>query len=280
MVNENHFQYHEPRRDLRWGKTEHFSCSAVIAQIPAPVPLFLMLRKLLLLSVALCLASSDSAAASKLHVISFGKWISAKWPNATGQKLLDLKVRPLFVDTRLKEYTTGSPHELTDRLFAVRRAFRVNDSLPTETCQRRALAMAAWRLAAGRPPDRTSLPTQPARVRSLLLHRKLVSRLHRLLRSLGRRQKTLCRSSPGRTPQAHLEKRSRRTRRGRRSRLGVPASRLGAYPHASHLSARQRSEAGVFHPRPRGRCGQRRRRTRRVAAALHRLAAFHGWLTC
>jgi len=132
MVNENHFQYHEPRRDLRWGKTEHFSCSAVIAQIPAPVPLFLMLRKLLLLSVALCLASSDSAAASKLHVISFGKWISAKWPNATGQKLLDLKVRPLFVDTRLKEYTTGSPHELTDRLFAVRRAFRVNDSLPTE----------------------------------------------------------------------------------------------------------------------------------------------------
>jgi hypothetical protein len=27
----------------------------------------------------------------------------------------------------------GDPHELTDRLFAVRRAFRVNDSLPAET---------------------------------------------------------------------------------------------------------------------------------------------------
>src|SRR5208337_13689 len=69
----------------------------------------------------------------KPHVITFGKWISAKWPNATGQKMLDLKVRPLFVDVRLKEYTTGAPHELTDRLFVVRRAFRVNDALPTET---------------------------------------------------------------------------------------------------------------------------------------------------
>ena len=36
------------------------------------------------------------------------------------------------VDSRLKEYTTGSPHELTDRLFVVRRAFRVNDALPAE----------------------------------------------------------------------------------------------------------------------------------------------------
>ncbi len=46
--------------------------------------------------------------------------------------MLDMKVRALLVDTRLKEYTTGSPHELTDRLFVVRRAFRVNDALPGE----------------------------------------------------------------------------------------------------------------------------------------------------
>ena len=64
--------------------------------------------------------------------MTFGKWISAKWPNATGQKMFDLRVRALFVDTRLKEYTTGPAHEVTDRLFVVRRAFRVNDSLPTE----------------------------------------------------------------------------------------------------------------------------------------------------
>lgn len=69
----------------------------------------------------------------KPHVITFGKWISAKWPNATGEKLFDLKVRPLFVDSRLKEYTTGLPHEVTDRLFVVRRAFRMNDALPTDS---------------------------------------------------------------------------------------------------------------------------------------------------
>jgi len=89
------------------------------------------LRKLLPLFFALAMAC-DGAAASKPHVIAFGKWTAAKWPNATGEKLLDLKVRPLFVDTRLKEYTTGNPHELTDRLFAVRRAFRINDALPSE----------------------------------------------------------------------------------------------------------------------------------------------------
>ena len=91
-----------------------------------------MPRKLLLILVMLCLLWSECAAVPKAHVITFGKWISAKWPNATGQKLLDLKVRPLFVDTRLKEYTTGTPHDVTDRLFVVRRAFRVNDALPTE----------------------------------------------------------------------------------------------------------------------------------------------------
>jgi hypothetical protein len=91
-----------------------------------------MLRKLLLLVFLLCIARNECTAVPKPHVVIFGKWITAKWPNATGQKMLDLKVRPLFVDTRLKEYTVGNPHELTDRLFAIRRAFRVNDALPTE----------------------------------------------------------------------------------------------------------------------------------------------------
>src|ERR1035437_2181928 len=101
-------------------------------RLPRPCHSSIMLRKLFLISVALCLAWSECAAVPKPHVIVFGKWITAKWPNATGQKLLDLKVRALFVDARLKEYTTGTPHELTDRLFVVRRAFRVNDALPTE----------------------------------------------------------------------------------------------------------------------------------------------------
>lgn len=91
-----------------------------------------MLRRLLVLLALICVAAGQGSAASKTHVISFGKWTSVKWPDATGQKLLDLKVRPLFVDARLKEYTAGGAHDLTERLFVVRRAFRVNDALPDE----------------------------------------------------------------------------------------------------------------------------------------------------
>jgi hypothetical protein len=44
-----------------------------------------------------------------------------------------LRVRPLLVDARIKEFTLGPAHDVTDRLFVVRRAFRVNDSLPQES---------------------------------------------------------------------------------------------------------------------------------------------------
>jgi len=118
---------HSPAR-----KPNIFPVHKSLRKLQRPCQSSLMLRKLLLIFGALCLLWNECAAAPKPHVIAFGKWISAKWPNATGQKLLDLKVRPLFVDTRLKEYTTGTPHELTDRLFVVRRAFRVNDALPSE----------------------------------------------------------------------------------------------------------------------------------------------------
>ncbi len=69
----------------------------------------------------------------KPHVVSFGKWTTVKWlAGANENNPLDLKVRALYVDTRLKEYTTGAPHEVTDRLFVVQRVFRLNDSLPDE----------------------------------------------------------------------------------------------------------------------------------------------------
>jgi hypothetical protein len=44
----------------------------------------------------------------------------------------ELKVRPLLVDGRVKDWTTGEPHDITDRSFAVRRALRLNDALPTD----------------------------------------------------------------------------------------------------------------------------------------------------
>ena len=79
---------------------------------------------------------SSSVAATKPHIISFGKWTTVQWLTNTGAaegKPLTLKVRPLLLDARIKDFTLGPAHDVTDRLFVIRRAFRVNDSLPQES---------------------------------------------------------------------------------------------------------------------------------------------------
>ena len=83
--------------------------------------------------VGCLLWSANALAVPKPHIITFGKWTSAKWYVGSEGKPIDVKIRALYVDTRLKEYTTGSPHEVTDRLFVVRRMFRLNDALPLES---------------------------------------------------------------------------------------------------------------------------------------------------
>ena len=84
--------------------------------------------------------------ASKVHVIGFGKWMSVQWIPDTDGPPRTLKVRPLLVDTRVKEYIFGPPHEVTDRLFVVRRAFRVNDSLPEDSVPRWQWQRGGWML--------------------------------------------------------------------------------------------------------------------------------------
>jgi hypothetical protein len=91
----------------------------------------------LLLIVIIIIQASVALAPSKPHIITFGKWTTVQWsPDSGGSpgndKPLTLKVRPLLVDAHLKEFTLGTLHDVTDRLFVVRRAFRVNDSLPQE----------------------------------------------------------------------------------------------------------------------------------------------------
>lgn len=88
----------------------------------------------LLLGLCLAmLAARVSAAPKKQHVIVLGKWNSAQWNVGTAEdRPLPLKVRALYVDDRLREFTLGEPHDVTDRLFVVRRAFRLNDQLPAD----------------------------------------------------------------------------------------------------------------------------------------------------
>lgn len=94
----------------------------------------------------LVLIATTAVAAPKPHVVSFGKWTAVKWPDATGQKVLDLRVRALVMDGRVKEYTTGATHDVTDRLFVVQRAFRLNDTLPGDTAARWVWQRGGWLL--------------------------------------------------------------------------------------------------------------------------------------
>ena len=100
----------------------------------------------MLAPLATLLFSLPCRGASKPHVVAYGKPISVKWLSPTEEKSFDLKVRPLVVDGRVKEYVTGTPHEITDRLFAVRRAFRVNDALPGDPSPRWQWQRGAWLL--------------------------------------------------------------------------------------------------------------------------------------
>ena len=73
-------------------------------------------------------------AAPRQHVISFGKWTSIKWfVGEVGDHAVDVKIRALLIDGRVKEFTVGPVHEITDRTFVVQRMYRLNDSLPDET---------------------------------------------------------------------------------------------------------------------------------------------------
>jgi len=98
------------------------------------------MHRLFFFAFALMLLADAALGASKPHVTSFGRWSAIRWcvgPNEG--KCLDLKVRALYVDGRTRESTLGAPHEITERLFVVRRAFRLNDSLPGE-----AAAASGW----------------------------------------------------------------------------------------------------------------------------------------
>lgn len=79
---------------------------------------------------------------------------------ATGQVPV-IKIRALIVDGRVKEYMLSASHEVTERLFVVRRVFRVNEALAEETAPRWEWQRGGWllvdrvtrRISATNPPE-------------------------------------------------------------------------------------------------------------------------------
>ena len=90
--------------------------------------------------------STLAAATAKVHVIVLGKWIPVQWYGFSDSTPLTLRIRPLLVDGRIKEYVLGSTHEVTDRLFVARRVFRINDGLPEDSVPRWQWQRGGWLL--------------------------------------------------------------------------------------------------------------------------------------
>lgn len=61
------------------------------------------------------------------HVVVWGAWKPITL--VSGQQI---KIRPLVIDGRVKEYSTGNFHQVTETLSVVRRVFRLNDALPND----------------------------------------------------------------------------------------------------------------------------------------------------
>jgi hypothetical protein len=72
-------------------------------------------------------------AAPKPKVMTFGPWTKVQYfLGPTEEHSIEIKVRPLIVNGKTKEFTTGDLHEVTDRFFVVRKAYRLNDWLPDD----------------------------------------------------------------------------------------------------------------------------------------------------
>jgi len=83
--------------------------------------------------LALLLTPSFAAQRAKAHTISFGKPLPVKlFLGPDEEHSAPMKVRSLAVDGKVKEFVTGEAHEVTERLFVVRRAYRLNNNLPEE----------------------------------------------------------------------------------------------------------------------------------------------------
>jgi hypothetical protein len=80
-------------------------------------------------------------AAPKIHSVTLGpsKHVPYTPPEATANNKSDLaatlRVRALMVDGVQREWTVGDIHDVTDRTFVIRRALRIDDSLPAEAAR-------------------------------------------------------------------------------------------------------------------------------------------------
>jgi hypothetical protein len=92
-----------------------------------------------------------AAVKAKGHTVNFGgvkkvPYSIAGDPAGNNGDEKELKIRPLLIDDKVKEWTTGEAHDVTDRSVAVRRALKVNDALPTDKVEHWVWQRGPWLL--------------------------------------------------------------------------------------------------------------------------------------
>lgn len=90
-----------------------------------------MRRESQLIFLILVVSLAMPSLAAKGKSVNFGKWLPVKMPAANSDEpTIPMKIRALIVNGDMKEFTTGQPHQVTEDIFVVQRASRLNDSLP------------------------------------------------------------------------------------------------------------------------------------------------------
>ena len=161
--------------------------------------------RLLFSLLFVCLFHLPAVAAAKPKVVTFGRVLAVKYyAGADETTALELKVRPLLVNNEIKEYTTGEPHEVSEKIFVVRQVSRLNDALPDEP---RGTARWRWHPSGWLMVDKTtahiskiSLPNFDAFYSTASWYRDLVAycgisdngtRLYAMVAQIGRRKALL-----------------------------------------------------------------------------------------
>jgi hypothetical protein len=139
------------------------------------------------------IAPPSTLAAPKVHTVFLGSGKNVPY-SVTGDPAgalpgeKQLRVRPLLVDGKVKEWTSGESHAITDRSFVVRRVLRLNDSLPADKTEHWIWQRGPWLMV-----DRLQHhSTASAGLRSCCFECDLVSRLCGLLWINRKRQAVIC----------------------------------------------------------------------------------------
>ncbi len=191
-----------------------------------PRPILHLLTVILPGLTLVALASYAATPPKKPHVVVLGTAKSVPYskfgdPAGAGPDETFLKTRPLLVDGRVSEWTTGDAHDVTDRSFVVRRALRINDSLPSDKSSEKSAAIhwvwqrGPWllvdrlsgRVAALKLPDYDPGASQVAWFRDYAAYCGVTSTgksLYAVVAQLGLRKPVLAKKLGAYDPENHL----------------------------------------------------------------------------